>query len=139
LKALEGAADPPPVAAQDVLYARLDGRAFSTLTRGLAKPRCAAFAAATASVAEAMLRRTGAQAAHPQSDEISLLWTPPPAGGAHPFGGRILKIASILAGEASALLQARLRDDRSPLASRIPHFDARVLGLSRDYAAAMVG
>ena len=139
LKALEAAAEPTPVPRDRILYARLDGRAFSTLTRSIAKPRCAAFAQAMAYVAEEILRRSGAVCAYAQSDEISLLWAPAPAGGQHPFGGRILKIATTLAGEASALLQARLRADASSLADALPHFDARALGLSLEEAAAMIG
>jgi tRNA(His) guanylyltransferase len=109
------------------LLARLDGRAFHTFTRGLARPWDERFAACMTETARTLVRELEPCVAYTQSDEITLLWSVPSAGPQQlPFDGRLQKIASVAAGIASAAF-ARLADRHLPeKAHLLPCFDARV-------------
>jgi tRNA(His) guanylyltransferase len=109
------------------LLARLDGRAFHTFTRGLARPWDARFAACMLETTRTLVDELQALVGYTQSDEITLLWWAPSAGPtSYPFDGRFQKVASIAAGLASASF-ARLADQQLPEKSRsLPCFDARV-------------
>lgn len=137
-KALEGRAEP---ADGGFILVRIDGRAFHTLTRGYDKPFDERIVAAMEGAARAAADAIpGCVAAYWQSDEISLVFpyrlprrpSSDPTNGI-PFGGRIEKIASVLASAASVGFDRSLRDERS-----IPTFDCRVFvaddeGQLRDY------
>lgn len=120
------------------IYARIDGRTFSTFTRGMARPFDPDMTAAMVATCSALVERTHARIGYTQSDEVSLVWLAD--GEAEPlFGGRVQKLCSVLAGLATAAFTATLL--KSPLASyasKLPHFDCRVVGLpSRTEAANM--
>jgi tRNA(His) guanylyltransferase len=112
--------------------ARVDGRGFSKFTDGMRRPFDDRMTSVMRQAAEHLLLRTHAKAAYVQSDEISLAWDAAPTDGEHFFGGRPMKMASVLAGEATAGFLKALMDARSGLAEfadRLPHFDARVAEL----------
>lgn len=114
------------------IYARVDGRGFSKFTDGMHKPFDDRMTSVMQQAAEHLLLRTNAKAAYVQSDEISLAWGAAPVDGDHFFGGRPMKMASVLAGEATTGFFKALMDNRSGLAAfadRLPHFDARVTEL----------
>lgn len=139
-QALEGRTEAPD---HGFILARIDGRAFHTLTRGYDKPFdpriVAAMEAGARAAADAI---PGCALAYWQSDEISLAFPirPPrkPSGDPRngmPFGGRVEKLASVLASATSVGFDRALKDAR-----HVPTFDCRVFvaddeaGLS-DYLA----
>lgn len=81
------------------VYARIDGRAFHTLCKGLKKPYSTAFIQAMQEVCKYLVEETGAVLGYVQSDEISLGWLDYSKA---PFEGRIQKLESVLASMASA-------------------------------------
>lgn len=100
--------------------ARLDGRAFHTFTKGLARPfeswLCEAMQLTTAH----LLEKWHAAVGYTQSDEITLAWHP---SDELPFGGRVQKMVSVLAGMASSKF-AELAQPHKPF--HAPHMDCRV-------------
>lgn len=80
------------------VYARIDGRAFHTLCRGLEKPFSREFIVAMQETCKYLVQETHAVLGYVQSDEISLGW----ADYTHaPFDGRVQKLESVLASMAS--------------------------------------
>jgi tRNA(His) 5'-end guanylyltransferase len=109
------------------LLARLDGRAFHTFTRGLARPWDERLATCMVETTRVLVDDLQALVGYTQSDEITLLWSVPAAGPTdYPFDGRFQKLASIASGLASAAF-TRLVAEHLPEKSRsLPSFDARV-------------
>ena len=86
------------------LAARADGRGFKNILAGYKKPYDSGFASAMASSASSLFEDSGINPvlAFTFSDEINLVFM------AAPFGGRIEKIDSLLAGSLSAFLSLQL-------------------------------
>lgn len=115
------------------IYARIDGRAFSSFTRGMERPFDARMTLAMIETTKHLLRHTHARIGYTQSDEISLVWQAERPESDVFFSGKILKMASVLASLAAAKFMSVCPDG---YAHRLPHFDCRVFGLpSRDEAA----
>lgn len=113
------------------IYARVDGRGFSRFTQGMERPFDARMTAAMLATAQFLIEKTHASAAYVQSDEISLGWAATQNGEAF-FGGKPQKMASVLAGLATAGFTRACLDCEGGLADyldRTPHFDARVVSL----------
>ena len=117
------------------IYARIDGRAFSTFTRGMERPFDMRMTAAMVEIVKHLLRATHAHIGYTQSDEISLVWLANETNVESDvfFSGKIQKMCSVLASLAAAkfatVIPAEYRD-------RLPHFDARVFQLpSKEEAA----
>lgn len=120
------------------VYVRIDGRAFHTFTRGLNKPFDPEFAEAMKETTKYLHDETNAFISYVQSDEISLCYLAPEK---MPFGTRLFKLESCLAGMASAAfcvngLHVQHRNFyehsesyRSKVMKFIPHFDCRVVQL----------
>lgn len=142
MKALERASAPAAFPRDLPVYARIDGRGFSRFTHGMLRPFDARMTEAMKRTALALFRDTGARAAYVQSDEISLIWGEAPQGGEHFFAGKPYKMASVLAGLATAHFTSMLMKSSLELIDyldRLPHFDARVVSLpDRERAAQMV-
>jgi len=109
------------------LLARLDGRAFHTFTRGLARPYDERLTRCMVDTTAHLVGSFEARVGYTQSDEISLLWWEPDREfGRYPFDGRYQKVVSVLAGAASAFF-ARAAEKAIPeKAAELPCFDARV-------------
>ena len=109
------------------LLARLDGRAFHTFTRDLRRPYDEGMSRSMIETARYLVQETGALVGYTQSDEITLAWYEP-AGGERDylFDGRLQKIASVLAGMASARFVQLVAQHLPHKAAEVPHFDARV-------------
>ncbi len=122
------------------VYARIDGRGFSKFTRGTDKPFDAAISAAMVAATRHLVEKTHAKIGYVQSDEISLVWTTTEPEEELFFKGKVQKMASVLAGMATAaFIKALLEGDRADWVSRLPHFDARVIQLpNREEAANMI-
>ncbi len=108
---------------------RLDGRAFSLLTRGMERPFDRAFAHAMYLTAERLCGEIqGAVLAYTQSDEISLLLQDFESTSTQPwFDGNLQKIVSISAGMASVHFHTVL-DSTGAIMGHT--FDARAFSLS---------
>lgn len=112
------------------LVVRLDGRAFSTFTRGMGKPFDADLSEVMRRVTETLIEETHARIGYTQSDEITLIFARYSEESQPLFGGKLFKIQSVLAGMASArfaLLAARYWPER--VAKMIPHFDCRAFAV----------
>lgn len=112
------------------IYARVDGRSFSGLTRGMDRPFDPRFTAVMVETAKALVEHTHARIAYVQSDEISLVWQTDAPESSLFFDGKVMKMASILAGLATAAFTRALLsagEDFAARAVRLPHFDCRVI------------
>lgn len=119
------------------VYVRLDGRAFHTFCRGLGKPFDMDFAGTVKEVAKYLHGKTNALVSFCQSDEISLVYEAPEK---MPFGTRLFKIQSVMAGMCSAAFC--VFGSRTAMKDRIersvPHFDCRVCQMSLAECANMI-
>lgn len=108
------------------VYARLDGRSFSNLTRGLEYPdkRMVRLMEKTVKV---LVNETHASIAYTQSDEISLAWNATTRPDDFFFGGRIQKLVSILSGLASSAFARDLKDELPEKGFAFPTFDCRIV------------
>lgn len=119
------------------IYARIDGRNFSSFTRGMARPFDRDMAAAMFATAAALVEKTHARIGYAQSDEISLVWLADDPKSEVFFGGKVMKTVSILAGIATAAFTRAILN--GPLADRAkaePHFDARAMSMPNQTEAA---
>jgi tRNA(His) 5'-end guanylyltransferase len=108
------------------LVVRLDGRAFSTFTRGMEKPFDARLSNIMRDVAAHLVEQTSARIGYTQSDEITLILDRDAAEEEPIFGGRAFKIVSVLAAMAAAkfaLLASFVWPER--VAQIVPTFDCR--------------
>lgn len=113
------------------IMARMDGRAFHTVTRGLQKPYDTAFIQCMRETAEGLVKAMNPTLAYWQSDEISLYWYVDPESTRElPFGGKAYKLNSVLAGQASSLfMRAAMKHLPAEKVAQAPHFDARVFAV----------
>ena len=119
------------------VYARVDGRAFHTFTRGFARPFDDAFQTAMKNTAQFLVEKTGAFVGYHQSDEISLAWAPGASGNISFFEGKQFKVSTVLASMATAKFMAECIHSTPELSARaiekLPNFDCRSFAIpSRD-------
>ncbi len=120
------------------ILARLDGRAFHTLTRGMERPFDPEFSALMQETTRHLVKETNPVIAYTQSDEITLMWyLPTGSESQHLFGGKVQKLTSILAGMCSARFTS-LYTNWTGNWEATPHFDCRVWGVPNLAAAADV-
>jgi len=109
------------------IVARIDGRCFSSFTKGMVRPFDPTFSEIMRKVTSRLVAETGACIGYTQSDEISLCWYNDNPGADIFFGGRKFKMTAQLAALATAYLHIEGRktiyDHRF---ERAPTFDARV-------------
>lgn len=120
------------------IYARIDGRVFSKFTKDMDRPFDRRMSAVMAWTTSALVEHTHATIGYVQSDEISLVWIPTEHGHGW-FGGKIMKMTSVLAGLAtSAFIQGMFGEfqDAEKRLQQLPHFDARVISMPSEMEAA---
>jgi tRNA(His) guanylyltransferase len=109
------------------LLARLDGRAFHTFTRDLKRPYEHGMSMAMIETARYLVQEMVALVAYTQSDEITLAWfESSQSASTYAFEGRFQKLASVLAGMASARFCQLVLEHLPQKAAETPHFDCRV-------------
>ncbi len=108
------------------VLARIDGRAFHSFTRGMDRPFDAAFSDAMIETTAALVRETGACTGYTQSDEITLAWHSQTGQSQIWFDGRIAKMTSQLAAQATVIFYRMVQERMPQYADRLPTFDARV-------------
>ncbi len=122
------------------VYARIDGRSFSKFTRGMVRPYDERMSNAMVETTCVLVEETHALIGYTQSDEISLVWQAPDIKSGIFFDGKIMKMASVLAGLATAAFHSVLIDhfpgEWAKLAAKLPHFDCRVVSLPSQVEAA---
>lgn len=106
--------------------ARIDGRAFHSFTCGMDRPFDARFSACMVDTTTALVRDTGACMGYTQSDEITLAWHARSTQSQIWFGGRVAKMTSQLAAQATLLFYRLVLERMPEYADRLPTFDARV-------------
>lgn len=140
MKGYEAQATSSVLDASMPIYARLDGRSFSSFTRGMEKPFDATMRKIMDATAAILVEKTNPTIAYTQSDEISLVWDAMAPPTEPIFGGKVFKLTSVLASLATIAFAKSLHDlgGRAHLIDRLPHFDARVFNVpSRTEAANM--
>ena len=109
------------------IVARIDGRAFSSFTRGMKRPYDADMSSLMIDTTMYLVKETNACMGYTQSDEITLAWYHNNAKSQVWFDGRITKMTSQLAAHATLWFNRLLADERMPkYLDRLPTFDARV-------------
>ncbi len=121
------------------IYARIDGRCFSSFTQGMKRPYDERITRAMVETTKHLVEETRARIGYTQSDEISLVWQQERYDSEVFFTGKIHKLASVLAAIASVkfnhfcLADDSLRDRTLKL---MPVFDCRVFQLPNRTEAA---
>lgn len=108
------------------IVARLDGRSFSTFTRGMERPYDQRMSSLMVATTRWLVEETGALIGYTQSDEISLVWLQRDFNSQLWFNGRIQKIVSQLAAQATLAFNKSLPTVFPERAHMNPTFDARV-------------
>lgn len=112
------------------IIVRLDGQAFHTFTKGLAKPFDKRLSELMLDTTKSLLEKFQAQIGYTQSDEITLIWyVDKDSKNQYPFNGRFQKLESLLAGWASAFFNKNLATKIPEKAQQIPIFDARAFAV----------
>jgi len=125
MKAYEAVETERRLAVNQPVYARLDGRSFSTFTRGMERPFDPRITHAMIETTKHLVEKTHARIGYTQSDEISLIWLAEGRGDIF-FSGKVQKMTSVLASMAAAKFATVCPPDYR---DRMPHFDARVFNL----------
>jgi tRNA(His) guanylyltransferase len=108
------------------IVARIDGRAFHTFTRGMDRPFDQRLHGAMVATAEHLAKETNANLVYTQSDEISLVWHSTSIKSQIWFDGRVCKMTSQLAAQATLAFYRAILVSMPEYADRMPSFDARV-------------
>lgn len=118
------------IATDHHICVRLDGKNFSNFTRKLVKPFDSRLTDAMVTTMNHLVKTANAKLGYTQSDEISL-WIPiPEFEGTEVYHcGRIQKICSLLASEATIVFNTWLQDAVPEYKDRFARFDCRVWGL----------
>lgn len=109
--------------------ARIDGRGFSQFTKDMARPYDEAMSRTMIETTRVLVDKTHALCGYTQSDEISLVFQAKSPEGDIFFAGKVMKMASVLAGLATSAFTIAMIEhfpNWRDLLDRMPHFDARV-------------
>lgn len=112
------------------IYARMDGRSFSSFTSGMSRPYDERLSHCMIETTKIMVAKTNAVIGYTQSDEISLVWLPSdnPLSQAM-FDGKIQKLSSVLSGLTTSAFMREVFNHLRGYAGRLPHFDTRIINL----------
>jgi tRNA(His) guanylyltransferase len=116
---------------------RIDGRAFSSFTRGLNRPYDERMSRLMVETTKALVEESHALIGYTQSDEISLVLFAEESTSQLMFNARTQKLASILGSLATAVFNAELmKSEIADYARKRPIFDCRVWNVpNKDEAA----
>lgn len=118
------------------LVVRLDGRSFSSYTRGLEKPYDTRLVNSMVETTKYLVEKTQAKIGYTQSDEITLIYFNENADSEFIFNGKQHKLTSVLAGLCSAKFALMAYNSIPEKRHTIPCFDARVFSVpSKEEAA----
>lgn len=112
------------------IYARIDGRCFSSFTSGMKRPFDALLSETMISTTRYLVEETQAICGYTQSDEISLAWCTRSPKEQLFFGGKAQKMVSACAALATAKFITLASDIWPDLVRQsLPTFDCRVFQL----------
>lgn len=120
------------------IVARVDGRAFHSFTRGMERPFDSTFSEAMFRTAMHLAKETNACMVYAQSDEITLAWHSTSPKSQIWFDGRVCKMTSQLAAQATLAFYRATLEIMPQYADRMPSFDARVWQMPNRTEAANV-
>ena len=112
------------------VYARIDGRSFSSFTRDMKRPYDTRMSEIMQETTRWLVQETSAVMGYTQSDEISLAWYSDDHNAQIFFDGKIFKMTSMLAAMTTAkflLLAQEVWPEKCR--NKPPVFDARVFSL----------
>lgn len=107
------------------IVARLDGRGFSRFTKGMDRPFDMRMSTAMVATTEYLIKHTNAVMGYTQSDEITLAWYADNLKTQIWFDGRVAKVISHLAAQATLCFYREVLKQLPEFAERLPTFDAR--------------
>ncbi len=108
------------------IVARIDGRSFSSFTRGMVRPYDRTMSDMMVETTKYLVHETNANVGYTQSDEISLAWHSTDYRSQVWFDGRIMKMTSQLAAQATLIFNRLVASKYPEYYDRMPTFDARV-------------
>jgi tRNA(His) 5'-end guanylyltransferase len=108
------------------IVARIDGRSFSSFTKGMNRPYDKVMSDMMISTTKFLVAETNANIGYTQSDEISLAWHSTDIRSQVWFDGRVMKMTSQLAALATLHFNRILQFRYADYYDRMPTFDARV-------------
>lgn len=108
------------------IVARIDGRSFSSFTRGMNRPYDKIMSDMMVDTTKFLVEETNASIGYTQSDEISLAWHSTDLRSQVWFDGRIMKMTSQLSAQATLIFNRLLAERYPSYYNRMPTFDARV-------------
>jgi len=108
---------------------RLDGRSFSSFTKGLKRPYDERLTKLMIETTKYLIGETNANCGYHQSDEISLVWYNEEYDSQMIFNGKIFKITSTLASMATGFFNKNLSSYIPEKSHLIPTFDCRVFNV----------
>ena len=120
------------------VMARIDGRCFSSFTRGMDRPYDAGLSQAMIDTTVFLVKETNACMGYTQSDEITLAWHSTDLKSQIWFDGRVLKMTSQLGALATLHFYRHIVRVMPSYAERLPTFDARVWTVPNRIEAANV-
>jgi tRNA(His) guanylyltransferase len=104
---------------------RLDGKTFSKWTRGLERPYDSRLSDLMVETTRHLVKETGACIGYTQSDEITLVLAPHGPNSEPWLGGKLQKLVSITASQATAFFNAAVLQAIPEKAGKLAVFDSR--------------
>jgi len=108
---------------------RLDGKAFHTFCKGLARPFDKRLSDVMINTMNYLVERTDAKIGYTQSDEITLIYYTTATHQQTLFGGRVQKLSSVLASMTTAKFNRELSKAITEKADALAFFDCRVFNV----------
>ena len=105
---------------------RIDGKAFHTFTKGLARPYDERLSTLMIDTTKYLVQETDACCGYTQSDEISLVWYSDDHDSEIFFGGKLAKVLSVACSMATAYFNKCLPEHIPEKADQLALFDNRV-------------
>lgn len=126
VKAFESASAKVVLDESQPMCVRLDGKAFHTFTRGLARPYDQRLSDAMVATMNYLVEKTDARLGYTQSDEITLVYFKTAPHQQTYFGSRVQKLTSVLASMATAKFNSEVTKNIPEKADLFAFFDCRV-------------
>jgi tRNA(His) guanylyltransferase len=117
------------------ILARIDGRSFSKFTQGLARPYDGRMSRLMIDATKFLVEQTNARCGYTQSDEITLVWLAEDPDAELFFGGKLLKMTSVVGSLATAYFNKIMPERLPEKAKLMPVFDNRVWEVPVAYEA----
>lgn len=117
------------------VMARIDGRSFSKFTSGLARPYDERMSRLMIDTTKFLVEQTNARCGYTQSDEITLVWMAEDPDAELFFGGKLLKMTSIVGSLATVYFNRQMTERLPEKKDLMPVFDNRVWEVPADFEA----